>query len=331
MLRFSCPSESWRLGVLAVALGLSFSAPGSADAQEYPAKPVRLIVPFAPGGNADIQARLFAQKLVEAFGQQVIVDNRAGANGVIGSEAAAKSPPDGYTLLFVASGHAINPGIYAKLPFDPQRDFAAVGQVSSAPNLLAVTSALPAKTVKQLVALARSRPGAMSFASAGNGSPGHLSGVLLNSLTGINIVHVPYKSTAQALTDLMSGQVQVMYPTLTSVMPHVKAGKLRALAVTTRARSPLAPELPTMIESGIPGYEVTQWNGVLAPAATPAAIIAKLNAALVRIARLPDVRERLATLGVDPMPGTPDDFNRFIAAEITKWTKIIKASGAKID
>ena len=205
------------------------------------------------------------------------------------------------------------------------------GQVSSAPNLLAVTSALPAKTVKQLVALARSRPGAMSFASAGNGSPGHLSGVLLNTLTGIDIVHVPYKSTAQALTDLMSGQVQVMYPTLTSVMPHVKAGKLRALAVTTRTRSPLAAELPTMIESGIPGYEVTQWNGVLAPAATPAAIIAKLNAALVRIARLPDVRERLATLGVDPMPGTPDDFNRFIAAEITKWTKIIKASGAKID
>jgi tripartite-type tricarboxylate transporter receptor subunit TctC len=304
---------------------------GWLHAQEYPAKPVRLIVPFAPGGNADIQARLFAQKLVEALGQQVIVDNRAGANGVIGSEAAAKSPPDGYTLLFVASGHAINPGIYAKLPFDPLQDFAAVGQVSSAPNLLAVTSALPAKTVKQLVALARSRPGAMSFASAGNGSPGHLSGVLLNTLTGIDIVHVPYKSTAQALTDLMSGQVQVMYPTLTSVMPHVKAGKLRALAVTTRTRSPLAAELPTMIESGIPGYEVTQWNGVLAPAATPAAIIAKVNAALIRIARLPDVRERLATLGVDPMPGTPDDFSRFIAAEIIKWTKIIKASGAKID
>ncbi len=301
------------------------------QAQEYPVKAIRLIVPFAPGGNADIQARIFSQKLVEAFGQQVIVENRAGANGVIGTELVAKAPPDGYTLAFVASGHAINPGMYAKLPFDPLRDFAAAARVSAAPNLLAVTNTLPAKTVKQLVALARSRPGQMSFGSAGNGSPGHLSGALLNTLAGIDIVHVPYKATAQALTDLMSGQVQVMYPTLTSVMPHVKTGRLRALAVTTRNRSPLAPDLPTMIESGIADYETTQWNGVLAPIGTPAAIIARLNGAIVRIAQAADVRERLAALGVDPWPSTPEEFQRFIAAEIEKWGRIIRASGAKVE
>ncbi|HKA42176.1 MAG TPA: tripartite tricarboxylate transporter substrate binding protein [Burkholderiales bacterium] len=316
---------------MAVQLGLIFAASGGAAAQEYPVKPTRLIVPYAAGGNADIQARIFGQKLTEAYGQQVVIDNRAGANGVIGTELVAKAPPDGYNLAFVASGHAINPGMYAKLPFDPSRDFAAVARVSAAPNLVAITNALPVKTVKQLVALARSRPGQMSFASAGNGSPGHLSGALLNTLAGIDIVHVPYKATAQALTDLMSGQVQVMYPTLTSVMPHVKAGKLRALAVTTRSRSALAPDLPTMIESGIPGYETTQWNGFLAPAATPAAIVTRLNGTLAKSAQAPDVRERLAALGVEPFPSSPDEFSRFIAAEIVKWGEIIKASGAKVE
>ena len=304
---------------------------GTATAQEYPLKPIRMVVPYAPGGNADIQARIFGQKLVEALGQQVIIDNRAGAGGVIGTDVVAKAPPDGYTLAFVAVGHAINPGIYPKLPFDSVRDFAYVGLVSSAPNLVVVTNALPAKTVKQLVALARTRPGQMSFGSAGNGSPGHLSGALLNTLTGIDIVHIPYKGTAQALTDLISGQIQVMYPTLTSVMPHVKAGKMRALAVTTRNRSPLAPDLPTVIESGVPGYETTQWNGILAPAGTPAAIVTRLNGALVRIGQSPDVRERLSALGVDPTPSTPDDFSRFVAAEIIKWGKVIKASGAKVE
>jgi tripartite-type tricarboxylate transporter receptor subunit TctC len=314
-----------------VALVLVLCSAAASHAQEYPVKPIRLIVPYAPGGNGDIQARIFGQKLGEAFGQQVIVDNRAGANGVIGTELVAKSPPDGYTLAFVASGHAINPGIYAKLPFNPLRDFAAVARVSAAPNMVVVTNTLPAKTVKQLVALARARPGQMSFASAGNGSPGHLSGALLNTLAGINIVHIPYKATAQALTDLISGQVQLMYPTLTSAMPHVKSGKVRALAVTTRNRSPLAPDLPTVIESGIADYETTQWNGVIAPAGTPAAVVARLNGALVKSAQAPDVRERLAALGVDPFPSTPEEFQRFIAAEIEKWGRIIKASGARVE
>ena len=319
----------FKINILSVIFTLLACA--GASAQDYPARAVRLIVPFAAGGNADIIARIVGQKLGEALKQQVIVDNRAGANGVIGSEVAAKAPPDGYTLLFVASGHAINPGMYAKLPFDPLRDFAPVALVSSTPMTLTVTTSLPARSVKQLVALARSRPGVMSYASQGNGSPGHLAGALLNTLSGINIIHVPYKATAQALTDLTSGQVQVMYPSLTAVLPQVRANRVRALAITTRVRSKIAPELPTMAESGIADYEASIWNGVLAPAGTAPAIVSRLHDSLMRVVQSPDARERIMGAGADPLGGTPEEFGVFIAAEIRKWGKLIKDSGARLD
>jgi len=307
------------------------AASGHGYAQAYPSKPIRLIVPFAPGGNADILARVVGQKLGETLRQQVLIDNRAGANGIIGSDVAAKSPADGYTLLFVASGHAINPALYSKVPFDAVRDFAPIGRVSTTPMVLAVTNALPAKTVKEMVALARARPGVMSYASQGNGSPGHLSGVLLNTLAGIKVVHVPYKSTAQALIDLSSGEVQVMYPSLTSVLPHVKAGKLRALAITSSRRSQLAPALVTMDEAGIKGYEAGIWNGILAPAGTPESIVSMLNTALVGLLQARDVQDRIAGLGADVQSSTPAAFAAFIADEIRKWGKLVRDSGARLD
>lgn len=310
-------------GVLAVG--------AAAQAQHYPLRPVRLIVPFAAGGNADILARILAQKLGEALGQQVVADNRGGANGVIGTDLAAKAPPDGHTLLFIASGHAINPGLYAKLPFDPIKDFSPVGQVGTTPLILTVTNALPVRTVKELAAVAGSKPGQLSFATQGNGSPGHLAGVLFNSANGIDIVHVPYKSTAQAITDLTGGRVQVMYPSMTAVLPHVKAGKLRAIAITSRQRSRLVPELPTVAESGLKGYEAGIWNGVLAPARTPKPIITRLNTAIVNIVKAPDVTERIMGMGADPMTGTPEQFGAFIASEINKWGKVIKDAGVRVD
>lgn len=306
-------------------------AAGVAQAQTYPEKPVRLIVPFAPGGNADTLARIISQRLSPTLEQQFIVENRAGANGVVGTEVAAKAAPDGYTLLFIASGHAINPGIYPKLSFDPVKDFTPISLVGSTPLILAVTSALPAKSVKELLALARSRPGDLSYASAGNGSPGHLAGALLNGTGRVHIVHVPYKATQQAIIDLTTGQVQVMYPSMTAVLPHVKAGKLRALAITARERSALAPELPTMQQAGVPGYEASIWNGMLAPARTPPAIVSKLNSSIAQVMQTRDVRERIAALGAEPATSTPAAFGKFIADEIAKWGKVIKESGVRID
>jgi tripartite-type tricarboxylate transporter receptor subunit TctC len=302
-----------------------------ATAQNYPEKSIRMIVPYAAGGNADLLARVVSQKLGEAFAQQIIVDNRAGANGVIGTELLAKAAPDGYTLAFTASGHSINPGMYARVPYDPIRDFAPICQTSSTPILIAVTAALPAKTVKALVALAKSRPGDLSYASQGNGSPGHLAGALFNSMNGVSIVHIPYKSTAQAITDLTSGQVQMMYPSATSIIPHVRAGRLRAVAIATKQRSALAPDIPTAAESGLPGFEAGIWNGMLAPAGTPAAIIEKLHATVAKLIQSADTRDRILGMGADPVISTPAEFSAFIAAELKKWTKVIKDSGAKPD
>ena len=307
-----------------------FAACAGACAQNYPEKAIRMIVPYAAGGNADLLGRVVGQKLGEAFSQQVIIDNRAGANGVIGTELLAKAAPDGYTLAFTASGHSINPGMY-KVPYDPIRDFAPIAQTSSTPIIIAVTAALPAKNVKALAALAKARPGDLSYASQGNGSPGHLAGALFNQMNGINIVHIPYKSTAQAITDLTSGQVQLMYPSATSILPHVKAGRLRAVAIASKTRSALAPEIPTAAESGMPGFEAGIWNGVLAPANTPAAIIDKLHAAIAKIIQSPETRERILGMGADPALSTPAEFSAFIAAELKKRTKVIKDSGAKLD
>ena len=316
---------------LATAAVLFLAAACTHAQQNYPEKAVRLIVPYAAGGNADLLGRVVGQKLGEMFSQQFIIDNRAGANGVIGTELLSKAAPDGYTLAFIASGHSINPGMYAKMPFDPIRDFAPIAQTSSTPILIAVTAALPAKNVKALAALAKSRPGDLSYASQGNGSPGHLAGALFNSMNGVNIVHIPYKSTAQAITDLTSGQVQMMYPSATTIIPHVKAGRLRAVAIATKTRSALAPDIPTAAESGMPGFEAGIWNGVMAPTNTSPAIIEKLHTAIAKIIQSNDVRERILGMGADPVISTPAEFSAFIAAELKKWTKVIKESGARLD
>ncbi len=317
--------------VMSTALLASAAMPGANATEAYPSRPIRMIVPYATGGNADILGRVIGQGLTSALGQQVVIDNRPGANGVIGTDLAAKAPPDGHTLLFVATGHATNPSLYGKLPFDPVRDFTPVGLTSRTPLLLAVTPSLPARSVKELIAIAKNRPRELSFASAGNASSAHLAGALFNTLAGVKIVHVPYKSIAQATIDLIGGRMQVIFPSITSVLPHVKAGKVRALAITSAKRSALVPELPTVAESGVPGYEAAIWNGVLAPAATRGAIVRRLNAALVATTQSTDVKERITSMGADATSSTPEAFAAFIRSEIAKWGRIIAASGAKID
>lgn len=315
----------------ALAACICYCAVAGAQAQTYPEKPVRLIVPYAPGGNADTLARVISQRLGQLLEQQVIVDNRPGANALIGTELASKAPPDGYTLLFIASGHAVNPGVYPKLAFDPVKDFTPIGFVGSTPLILAVTGALPAKSVKDLLALARARPGELSYASAGNGSSAHLAGALFNSIGRVNILHVPYKATQQALIDVTTGQVQVTYPSTSALLPHMKAGKLRGLAVTSRERSALVPELPTMQQAGVPGYEATIWTGMLAPARTPQAIVTKLNSSILQVMQTREVSDRFAALGADSTTSTPAAFGKFISDEIVKWAKVIKEAGVRMD
>ena len=323
-------TRSWHRALRAIVLGAAVFTASMAGAQTYPEKPVRLVVCYAAGGNADLLSRIFAQKLGEALGQSFAVDNRGGANGVIGAEIVAKAPADGYTLLFIASGHSINPGLYPKMPFDTVKDFSAIGQVASTPLILTVNAALPARSLKELISIAKNRPGELNFASAGNGSPGHLSGALFNSVTGVRIMHIPYKATAQAITDLMSGQVQVMYPTATAVLPFIKSGKLKGLAITGRQRSALASDILTFKEAGL-SYEASTWTGFVAPAHTPQAIIDRVNAALVNIVKSPEVRERVVGLGADPISSTPAEFSALIASDMLKWGKVIKESGAKLD
>ncbi|MEO7726463.1 MAG: tripartite tricarboxylate transporter substrate binding protein, partial [Burkholderiales bacterium] len=300
-------------------------------ASDFPSHPLRMIVPYAPGGNADIMARLIGQRLSENIGQQVVIDNRAGANGVIGTELAAKAPGDGYTIVLVASSLATNPSLLKKLPYDAQRDLAPVTIVGSTPLILAAYPALPASTVQELVALAKARPGQLNYATSGQGSPANLAGALFNFMTGVNIVHVTYKGTAQATTDVLGGHVQLFYPSMTAVLPYVKAGKLKALGMTSLKRSPLASEIPTVSESGIPGYHANIWNGVLAPSATPKIIIARLNSELVRVMSAPETRERFAAAGAEAAHGTPEEFRRFIAAEQVKWAKVIRESGMRVE
>lgn len=306
-------------------------ASGVAHAQTYPEKPIRLIVPYAPGGNADVLARLVSQHLGQALGQQMIVDNRPGANAVIGTEVASKAPPDGYTLLFVASGHAVNPSVYPKLGFDSIKDFTPIGLVGSTPLILAVTNALPAKSVKDLLAIARARPGELSYGSSGNGSSAHLAGALFNSMGRVNILHVPYRATQQAIIDVTTGRIQIMYPSTSALAPHMKSGKLRGLAVTSRERSALSPVLPTMEQAGVPGYEATIWTGMLAPARTPETIVTKLNSTIVQVMKTRDMGERFAALGADTTTSTPAAFGKFISDEIVKWGKVVREAGVKME
>jgi tripartite-type tricarboxylate transporter receptor subunit TctC len=313
---------------------VSMCAIGSlpAAAQSYPVKPVRIILPFAAGGGTDIVARTVGAKLGESLGQAMVVDNRAGAAGAIGTELAAKSVPDGYTLLMGSNGPlAISPGLHAKLPYDSERDFAPIALVTTMPFLLVVHPTLPVKSVRELISLAKARPGQLNYASPGSGSSTHLAMELFKSMTGVDIVHVPYKGVVPAATDLISGQVQMMSGDLNTLMPHVKSGKMRPLAVTGAALSTLVPDLPTMSQAGVPGYEASGWFGVLAPAGTPQEIIGRLNSEIVKSLTSTDLRKRLAGLGGDVAGGTPEQFAAHLRQEIAKWGKLIRAIGLKAE
>jgi tripartite-type tricarboxylate transporter receptor subunit TctC len=294
-------------------------------------KPVRVVVGLAPGGATDIQTRLFAQKLTEAFNRSFVVENRPGAGGTVAYAQVAKAPADGYTLIGIASGYPITPHIYRKLPYDPARDFAPISLVSQAPFILVVHPSLPAKSVKELLAIARAKPGVLNNASAGVGSSTHMAFELFKTLSGVRITHVPYKGTGPALVDAVAGQVHMLFGNVLSTLTHVKAGRLRALAVTTARRSKVLPELQTIAEAGVPGYENSTWHGWLAPAGTPPAILGRLNAELVRAARAPDLVEKLAADGGEGVGTTSEEFTRFIATEMARWGKVIKEAGITLE
>lgn len=313
-----------------IALVAGCGATSQAALQAYPVKPLRMVVGYPPGGPTDVLARIVAQKLGESWGQQVIVDNRPGASGMIGAELAARAAPDGYTLLMVPVTYAVTPSLFPKMAYDAEKDLAPVAQVAAAPFMLVVHPTLPVKTVKDLIALARSRPGQLNYASASTGGMPHLAGELFNTMTGVKMVHIPYKGAAPATTDLVSGQVSLMFNNMLSAMPHVKSGRLRAVAVTSTKRSAAVPELPAIAET-VPGYEASGWYGALAPAATPRDIINKLNAEMNRVMRLPDVMQRLAGDGVEAVGATPEQFAGYLRREIAKWGKVVRASGAKAD
>jgi tripartite-type tricarboxylate transporter receptor subunit TctC len=302
------------------------------QAQTYPSKPVKLVVPFPPGGSLDIAGRLLAQKLSEAWGQSVVVENKPGAGGNIGADFVAKSPADGYTILMGAlSTHAVNPSLYKSMPYDAVKDFAPISLIAITPNVLVVNPAVPVSTAKEFVAYAKANPGKLAFGSGSNGSAGHLAGELFKVETGTDAVHVPFKGGAPATQALMAGDTQFMFDNLANAMAQVKAGRIKALAVTTAERSKLAPDLPTMAEAGLPGFDISTWYGLFAPAGTPPAVIAKWNADVTKILNSPDVRAKLQADGAEPSPNTPEQFAQFIARELAKYARIIKASGAKVD
>jgi len=305
---------------------------GTANAQDaYPARPVRVIVGLAPGGGTDIQARLFAQKLSESLNRPFVVENRPGAGGTVAYTQLAKSAADGYTLLGMTSGFTITAAVQTKLPYDPQRDFAPISLVARAPFLLVVHPSLPVGSVKELIAIARARPGALDCASAGTGSSTHMAFELFRTLAGVKITHIPYKGTGPALTDAIAGQVHMLFGNVLSTFVHVKSGRLRALAVTTASRSAVLPALPTIAESGVPGYENSTWHGWLAPAGIPPAVLERLNTELVKAARAPDLAEKLATDGAEGVGSTPAEFGRHIALEIARWRKLAKEAGVSLE
>lgn len=302
-----------------------------AVAQAYPSKTIRIVVPYPPGGTTDILTRLLGQKMGEAWGQQVIIDNRAGASGNIGAEAVVRSPGDGYTLLSASTVHTVNPSLYSKLAYDPLKDFTAVTLLAQVANILVVHPSLPVKTVKEFIAFAKKRPGQLNYSSAGNGSAPHLTAEMFKMSTGVNIVHVPYKGAAPAITDLLAGHVMLTFATAPSGVPHVQAGRLRALGVSSAKRIPALPNVPTIAEAGVPGYEAIGWNGLTGPAGMPQAVTDKLNAEVVKIMQNPDVSKRLSELGLEPRTSTPAEFSAFLKAEVVKWAKVVKDSGAKVD
>ena len=304
---------------------------GTAIAQTYPNKTVRLIVPWPPGGGADVLSRIVSPKLAEDLGQQVVIDNRGGAAGNIGAEMAAKSPPDGYTILFAYAGtHAINPSIYSKMPFK-ESDFAPIIWMAQVPQVLVVHPSLPVKTVKDVIALAKAKPDQLTYGSSGSGAMNHLTGALFTMMTNTKIVHIPYKGGGPAAIALLSGEISMIFGEPASVVQQVKAGKLRAIAVTSPKHALALPDLPTVAEAGVPGYEVTSWNGILAPAGTPPDIVRRLNTDLNKIIAAPDMRQRMIDNGFEPVGGAPEKFGDKIRAEIAKWAPVVKAAGVKVD
>jgi tripartite-type tricarboxylate transporter receptor subunit TctC len=302
-----------------------------AYAQSYPVKPVRIVVPFPPGGTSDILARTLGQKLAEEWGQQVVVDNRPGAGANIGAENVARSAADGYSLLILSTAHTINPSLYKKLAYDPVKDFAPVTMLVATSQVLVVHKSVPVSTLKEFIAFAKKHPGELLYSSAGSGSQPHLSAELFKTMTGINYVHVPYKGAPPAMVDLLAGHVALTFATAPSAVPYVKSGQLRALGVSTAKRIAALPDVPTIAEAGVPGYEATGWNGLVAPAGTPAPIIEKLNGAFVKVLRTPAVASYLSGQGADPDPGTAAEFAAYIKAEIAKWAKVVQDSGARVD
>jgi tripartite-type tricarboxylate transporter receptor subunit TctC len=304
----------------------------NAGAQEYPTKPIRLVITYPPGGNTDLVGRALALKLGEFMGQQVVVDNRGGAGGVLGSMITAQSAPDGYTIMLgTSAGMVINPLLSRKLTYDPVRDFAPVSMVVIVPQLLVINPQLPVKNVRELIAFAKAKPGYLNAGSSGVGTPNHFGTELLKWLAGVDIVHVPYKGGAPALTDLLGGQIQMAFSSVPAVLPHIKAGRLVALGVGSAKRSPALPNIPTIAEAGVPGYEYTTWYGVFAPAKTPRTLIARLNAEIVKAMETPDIKDRFTALGGDPDPGTPEELRAYMANESAKWAKIIKAANIRVE
>jgi tripartite-type tricarboxylate transporter receptor subunit TctC len=312
--------------------GLALAAlAGAAASQDYPNKTIRMIVPFAAGGPTDVIARTIAQKLTESWGQPVVIDNRGGAGGNLGTDIAAKAAPDGYTVVMVIVGHAINASLYSKLPYDPVKDFAPVSPTGAATIVLVAHPSLQAKTVKELTALAKSKPGKINWGSPGTGTPHHLAGEMFKTLTGIDMVHIPYKGAAPAIVDLLGGQVSLAFVSLPAALPHIRAGKLTAIGTSGAQRSAVAPDVATIAEAGFPGYELENWYGLLAPAGTPRTVVTKLNGEVVKILQAPDVKERLNSQGFEIRTSTPEKFAAYIKSEIVKWAKIVKDSGAKVD
>lgn len=318
------------VSALLCAVGLFFAGHvTAADPANYPARPVRMIVPYAPGGGADTLGRYVGQALGESFGHAFVVDNRGGGGTILGSDLAAKAAPDGHSIIMVASTHAVVSSLYKSLPFDPIRDFSPIVRVASAPNILVLHPSLPASSVKELVALAKSRPGELVYASSGNGGGSHLAMELLRSMTHIEMVHVPYKGTGPAMIDLLSGQAKLMFGGMIGTVSHVRSGRLRAIALSSMARSSVMPEVPTVAESGYPDYEATTWYGLLAPARTPAAIVQALNNRTAIVLKDAKLLSRIAALGADPSANTPDQFAAYIRNEQVKWAKVVRESGAK--
>ena len=318
--------------ILCIAILTCVAYTTSAYAQQsYPSKPIRFISPFAPGGGNDIISRAVAQKLSENLKQQVIVDNRPGANGIIGTEMAARSAPDGYTLVLIPSGHAVNASLHRKLPYDSIRDFTPITLVGSSPLILAVHPSLPVKNVKELTALARARPGQLTYGSAGIGSSGHLGGALFEALTGAKMVHVPYKGMSLAITDVISGQVSLVFGTSASVMQHARSGRMRALATTGAQRAAALPDLPTVAEAGVPGYEAGLWYGFVGPARIPPDIVRRLNSEIVSVLKSPEVRERLASQGVEATPTTSAEFGRLLVSDLERWAKVVQRAGIRLE